>query len=119
MDDLDRLAADFESAGDELGAAVHKLVRVSTLQAEALGKAGANVRTGAMRASITSDFDGGPGDDVIRGETGPTVSYAHFPHDGTSRIAPNPFMDRAADVVEPQFHAGAAAIASTVGPGRG
>lgn len=114
MDGLDALARDLDDAGDGLGVEVDRLVRASTLRCEALGKAGANVRTGFMKGSITSEFEGGPGSDKITGETGPTANYSHFPHDGTSRIAPNPFMFRAADVVEPQFYAGAEALGGQV-----
>lgn len=105
MDDLDRLADDMDDAGDHLHRKADALVRASTLQTEALGKAGTPVRTGFLRSSITSDFDSGP--TRITGETGPRTSYDVFVHNGTSRQPPNPFMDRAADVVEPQFYAAA------------
>ncbi|MDG4792009.1 hypothetical protein O7626_40045 [Micromonospora sp. WMMD1102] len=107
MGDLDALAADFDAAGDELGRQVYALVRASTLRTEALGKVNSPVRTGFMRGSITSEFDGGPGSSTMRGETGPTANYSHYVHDGTSRQAPQPFMDRAADVTEPEFYAAA------------
>jgi HK97 gp10 family phage protein len=112
VDDLDRLARDMDRAPDDLADRADKLVRASTLQTEALGKATANVDTGFMRASITSEFERTA--DRSMGETGPTAWYSHFPHDGTSRIAPNPFMFRAADVVEPQFYAAAEALGASV-----
>lgn len=117
MDDQDRLAADFDRAGDDLERGADTLVRASTLRTEALGKANTPVRTGFLRSSITSEFHHGA--DSIRGATGPNTNYDVFVHNGTSRQAPNPFMDRAADVIEPQFYAAAEALAGTVGPGRG
>jgi len=116
-DDLDRLADDFDRAGVELGVLADKLVRSSTLRTEALGKANAPVRTGALRSSISSDFTRSAG--RIVGETGPDISYDVFVHNGTSRQAPNPFMDRAANVTEPQFYAAAEAIAGKLGVTRG
>lgn len=114
MDDLDGLADDMDDAGNGLGVGVHRLVRASTLRTEALGKANAPVDTGFLRSSFTTDFEGGPADSRITGETGPTANYSHFVHGGTSRQAPNPFLDRAADVVEPQFYAGAEQLAGQV-----
>lgn len=114
MDDLDRLADDMDDAGAGLGRGVHTLVRVSTLQTQALGMANAPVRTGFLKGSFTSDFDGGPGSDVITGETGPEASYSAFVHNGTSRQAPQPFLDRAADVVAPQFYAAAEQLGGQV-----
>jgi len=112
VDDFDRLADDMDDAGDRLDRDMRVLVRASTLRTEQIGKAGAPVRTGHLRSSITSDFDSGP--NHIIGETGPTASYSHFVHNGTSRQAPNPFMDRAADVVEPMFYAAADVLAGQV-----
>lgn len=114
MDDLDALARDFDDAGDELGRKVHGLVRASTLRTEALGKANAPVRTGFLRSSITSEFEGGPGSDVIRGETGPNTNYDIYVESGTSRQAPQRFMGRAADVTEPEFYSAAEALGGRV-----
>jgi HK97 gp10 family phage protein len=110
VDDLDRLAADFERAGDDLEGKAERLVRGATLQTDAFGKANAAVRTGFMRSSITSEFD--MAGDTKRGEVGPTAHYSAYLEYGTSRMSPRPFMNKAADVVEPQFYAGAAAIAA-------
>lgn len=114
MDDLERLADDMEGAGGKLGRDVDTLVRGSTLQAQALGMANAPVRTGYLRSSFTSEFEGGPGSDRITGETGPEASYSPFVHGGTSRQPPNPFLDRAVDVVEPQFYAAAERLGGQV-----
>lgn len=105
MDDFDRLARDLDRAPDDLADRADQLVRASTLRTEALGKAGTPVLTGFLKSSITSEFE--RTDDTSQGETGPEADYSHWVHDGTSRQAPNPFMDRAADVVEPQFYAAA------------
>ncbi|MEV5211333.1 HK97-gp10 family putative phage morphogenesis protein [Micromonospora sp. NPDC053740] len=114
MDDFDGLADDMDGAGDKLGRDAHDLVRSATLRTEHLAKARAPVLTGHLRSSISSDFDGGPGSAVITGETGPTASYAHFLEHGTSRMAPQPFLNPAADVVEPQFYAAAEMLAGQV-----
>lgn len=114
MDDLDALADDLDDAHARLGRDAYDLVHASTLRTEAGGKARAPVLTGFLRSSITSDFDGGPGSSVISGETGPAASYSHFLEHGTSRMAPQPFMNPAADVVEPQFYAAADLIAGRV-----
>lgn len=112
MDDFDRLADDMDDAGDKLDRDMRVLVRASTLRTEQIGKAGAPVLTGNLRSSITSEFDSGPAH--ITGTTGPNTSYDIFVHGGTSRQAPNPFMDRAADVVEPQFYAAAEQLGGQV-----
>lgn len=114
MGDLNDLARDFDRAGDKLGRDAYNLVRMSTLRTEALGKARAPVDTGFLRSSITSEFEGGPGSDRIMGETGPEAHYAAYVEGGTSRMAPQPYMNPAADVVEPEFYAAAEQIARQV-----
>lgn len=104
FDDLDRVERDVRDRGN-------RVVRASTLQGEALSKAFAPVSTGALRASVTSEFRSHVG--AIEGEFGPTVHYAAFVNRGTSRMAPNPHNDRAADIIEPQFYA---AVGALLGP---
>ena len=112
VDDFDRLARDMDGAADKLMDRADRLVRASTLQTEALGKANAPVLTGFLRSSFTTEFKRGP--NSSRGETGPEAEYSGFVHDGTSRQAPNPFLDRAADVVEPQLYAAAEALSAGI-----
>ena len=40
-------------------------------------------------------------DASLTASIGPTAKYAVFVHEGTSRIAPNPFMDRIAEISRP------------------
>ncbi|HEY0697190.1 MAG TPA: HK97-gp10 family putative phage morphogenesis protein [Micromonospora sp.] len=115
MDDLDRLIDRLDRAGDDLGDGTHKLVHATTHRTEALGKVNTPVRTGALKNSIGSDFEGGPQSNTIRGETGPDIEYDVYVHGGTSKQPPQPFMDRAADVTEPLFYAGAEALAARIG----
>lgn len=114
MDELSRLADDFDAAPDRLGRDAHDLVHWATERTGLLGRAGAPVRTGRLKASIGEDYEGGPGANTISGETGPDVHYDRWVHNGTSRISPNPFMDRAADAVEPAFYARAGLIVGQV-----
>ena len=111
MDDLYRLAHDLDRAADGLRDKAYEVVRDATFRTQQLGKANAPVLTGRLRRSIASSMRSGP--DRVEGETGPNIHYDIHVHNGTSRQAPNPFMDRAADVVEPQFYAGAEAIAAS------
>lgn len=112
MDDLTRLAKDMDDAADRLHDRAEDLVRASTLRTEALGKANAPVLTGLLRSSITSQVDSGP--TRITGETGPDTTYDVYVHNGTSRQPPNPFMDTAADVVQPHYYAAAERIGGQV-----
>ncbi|WP_433460695.1 hypothetical protein [Micromonospora sp. CA-248212] len=114
MDDFDRLADDMDGGGDKLGRDAHDMVHWATKRTGLLGRAGAPVRTGRLKSSITEDFDGGSGANTITGETGPDVRYDAWVHNGTSRQAPNPFMDRAANAVEPEFYARAELIVGRV-----
>lgn len=115
MDDLDALERDFDRETERLGERAERLVRATTLRTEALGKANAPVRTGALKNSIGSDFE--MTRRVKTGKTGPDISYDIYVHNGTRHMAPRPFMDRAADVTEPEFFAAAEAIAAEFGRG--
>lgn len=108
MDDLERLALDMDDMPNRVERQAERLVRDTTVNAQNLGRTFAPVRTGDLRASFGHDFVSRPG--YFAGETGPDIDYDVFVHDGTSRQAPQPFMDRAADVLEPGFLAAAERI---------
>lgn len=112
MDDLERFERDLDRYADEIGDRAERVVKAATLRTEALGKAFAPVDTGFLKSSHTSDFER-HGDTSI-GETGPEAGYAGYVHFGTSRQAPNPWLYRAADIVEPQFYAACEALGASV-----
>ena len=105
---LDDLADDLGEAERRIRGQAERVVRASTARGEALTKAYAPVDTGFLHSSVTSEVE--VLGDTIRGEYGPEASYAHFVNGGTSRQAPNPFVDRATAVIKkPQFRAAARA----------
>lgn len=101
-------------AADGVGFSAEAVVRFSALELLALAKATAPVKTGRLKESHTVDFDGSAADRRFSGTVGPEAPYAHYVHDGTSRQAPQPWLDNAADIVEPQFYAGMAAVAASI-----
>jgi HK97 gp10 family phage protein len=107
--EIRRFERDVEVGSVQAVKQVRNVVRKSTLETEARGKARAAVDTGFMRNSITSDFAGSNAD-LAQGETGPEADYAKWVEHGTSRQAPQPFMGPAADEVEPTFYAALEAI---------
>lgn len=117
MDDIDRLERDLRQAPDRLHGRTVELVRSSTLACEAIGKGRAPVRTGHLKGSITSEF--AESATTVRGETGPEAEYGWFVEHGTRHMAPQPYMGPAADIVEPAFYAGAAAVGASVLDARG
>lgn len=66
------------------------------------------VDTGNLRGSISTEFRGGAGS--IEAEIGPTAHYGGYVEDGTSKMAPQPYMGPATDEVEPKFLAAVAAL---------
>lgn len=107
--EIRRFERDIEVGTEYARKQVRGTVRKATLETEARGKARAAVRTGFMRNSITSDFQGS-NRDIAQGEAGPEANYAWFVENGTERQAPQPFMGPAADEVEPTFYAALEAI---------
>jgi HK97 gp10 family phage protein len=101
-------------AADGVGFSAEAVVRSATLETLAIAVATAPVRTGHLKASHSVDFDGSAAGHRFSGTVGPEASYAHYVHDGTSRQAPQPWLDRAADIVEPQFYAGMQAVAASI-----
>lgn len=71
---------------------------------EATAKQLAPVDTGNLRNSISADIHG------LTAEIGPTASYGMFVEEGTSRMAPQPYMGPAFDRHVPAFEAAMLAI---------
>ena len=105
---LRRLAADLATAAPKARALAQTVVTKTARDIEADAKALAPVDTGMLRNSIGSDI----GD--LEAVVGPTVNYAPYLEDGTSRMAPRPFMGPATDRREETFHAAVAQIPEVV-----
>lgn len=71
---------------------------------EADAKALAPVDTGNLRNSISSDIG------VLSAEIGPTAEYGLYVEEGTSRMAPQPYMGPAADTRFPELEQALGAI---------
>lgn len=96
--DLGRLSA---RAIPVASAAVAK----TALDIEATAKMYAPVDTGALMGSISSDVN------ALSAEIGPTVEYGAYVEEGTSRMAPQPYMGPAADQHIPDLERAFDAIA--------
>ena len=114
MDDLERWERDLGRHADELGDKVERAVERFTLRTEALAKQFAPVDTGYLRSSITSEFSSTAGR-TYSGEVTVGAHYAGYVEYGTSRMAPQPYLNPAVDVTEPEFYAACEAIGVEVG----
>jgi HK97 gp10 family phage protein len=102
---LRKLSADIAKAAKTTGARAQAVVRKTAIDIEGTAKQIAPVDTGNLKGSIGhSDLRtvGRSGSLVV--EIGPTASYGVFLEQGTSRMAPQPFMGPAADRHTPGFH---------------
>lgn len=111
------LQHDIGRAGDMVEARAPQLVAKAASDIEATAQGIAPVDTGNLKNSIGSDVDG------LDAEIGPTAEYGAYVEDGTSRMAAQPYMGPAADVVTPKLVAavadlGGGALSATVGRGR-
>lgn len=99
------LGRDLDLHSREVKGQASKVVRRTAFAIVASGQADAPVDTGATRDSIhaSAPSGGSLSGFSLEAEIGPTTEYAPYPHDGTSRIPPNPYMDRAADKHTPEF----------------
>ena len=82
-----------------------EVVRAAGFETQRLARDYVPVDTGNLKASITVGHpDGGP---TLPGhlavQVGPTADYGHYVEFGTSRIGPRPYVNKAADQVEPGF----------------
>lgn len=81
---------------------VGRAVAETILEIEAGAKERCPVRTGNLRASISSQMQG-----MMSGivGTGPQAPYAIFVHNGTRGRSPRPFLKQAAEAARPAWYA--------------
>lgn len=92
------------AAQGRVGARAAAAVRITTLSIERDARILAPVDTGNLRNSITSEFDGDGRFGAATGTTGPTASYGGYVENGTSRMAPQPYLGPAFDRHTPVFY---------------
>lgn len=99
-----KLTADLSKATGKVGPMAQIVVRKVAKDIEADAKRLAPVDTGNLKGSIgTSDLRTVGQSGTISAEIGPTASYGVFLEQGTSRMAPQPYMGPAADRNTPGF----------------
>jgi HK97 gp10 family phage protein len=103
-DDLRRLAADIQRAARTTGQRAQLVIRKSATDIESTAKNLVPVDTGNLKGSIGhSDLRTVGRSGSLSVEIGPTANYGIFIEQGTSRMAPQPFMGPAADRHTPAF----------------
>jgi HK97 gp10 family phage protein len=102
--DFRKLSADLTKATGKTGNRAQLVVRKSLVDGVAAAKNRAPVDTGNLKGSIGhSDLRTVGSTGTIGGEFGPTANYGEYVELGTSRMAPQPFMGPAADLITPGF----------------
>ena len=98
-----REAARLEGLAETLVPRASAVVRKVAFDTEADAKRNITamkaVDTGNLLNSVTTAVSG----DGLRAAVVATASYAHFVHDGTSKMAPRPFLGQATDRNAPKF----------------
>lgn len=102
--ELRRLASSLGAAGARTGPLAQAAMRKTLKDIEGTAKVKVPVDTANLKNSIgTSDLRTIGQSGNLSGEVGPTASYGLFVENGTSRMAPQPFMGPAADTHLPAF----------------
>ena len=91
------LAAELSREAAQMQQKASQAVAKAAFDTQARARASAPVDTGNLRNSITVDAQG------TRARVGAEADYAIYVEMGTSRMAAQPFMNPAADAVEPSF----------------
>lgn len=102
-DDLESLALTLKAASKGAVGSARTVVRTGAALIEGTAKQSAPVDTGATRNSIGSDFSGNA--HFAQADIGPTTSYSPYLENGTSRMAPRPFMGPALEKHTPEIEA--------------
>lgn len=98
------LAAQLETASGRIGAPISAAVRKTALAIEADARAAApEGPTGDLRDSIKATITGDGRGSVMSAEIAADVPYAGFVEEGTSKMAPQPFMMPAGDRRHPEL----------------
>ena len=97
--ELRTLAADLGKAGHGATRKAQLVVRKSALDLLTVAAERAPVDTGFLKASIGVDMAG----DSLSAVIGPSASYGRRVEEGTSRMAPQPYMSPALNAVTPGF----------------
>lgn len=109
--DFRKLSADLSKAQTKTGPRAQVVVRKSLVDGVAAAKNKVPVDTGNLKGSIShSDLRTVGSTGTIGGEFGPTADYGPYVELGTSRMAPQPYMGPAADLIEPAFEAAMAQL---------
>lgn len=99
-----RLAADIRQAARTTGQRAQLVIRKTAIDIESDAKRIVAVDTGNLKGSIGhSDLRTVGRSGSLSVDIGPTASYGVFLEQGTSRMAPQPFMGPAADRHTPGF----------------
>ena len=101
--DMKILRARLDRKEGTVGAQAARALRKTAHDIEADAKTFAPVDTGALKSSISIDFTGDGRFSSMSAEIGPTVDYAHYVENGTSRMAPQPYLGPAAERRVPQL----------------
>ena len=97
--ELRTLAADLGKAGYGATRKAQQAVRKSAIDVQNIAAERAPVDTGFLKASIGVDMAG----DSLSAVIGPSASYGRWVEEGTSRMAPQPYMSPALNAVTPGF----------------
>lgn len=92
---FDKIERELVVAGADVVPKARQIVRRTAFGIQRDAAIIAPVDTGALSNSISTDFRDTSGG--IEAEVGPTVDYAHYVEDGTSRMNGQPYMRPATD----------------------
>ena len=112
LSEVYELVANLTASGPKTRGLIVAVHTKTVFDVERTMKALAPVDTGALRASISHQQTSGG--QTLSTEIGPTVEYARYLEEGTSRMAPQPYMRPAIDAHEGAY---IAALAEAVNNG--
>lgn len=108
--ELAALRASMDRATLRVGAKGAQIIRAGAAKMERGMKSRAKVDTGAMRNSVSSSILGDGRSTAIVAEVGPSVDYAVYVNNGTSRMTGDDFVGKSFDEVIPGVLAAAAQL---------